>query len=628
MFDDYKRTKNIKFIRIKIVTFITAFILSTIFIILTTASSPGLNKIAPEIQNDVISLNKKNEIEMPDTIVISDSGDPYYPLAQDIAKSENAVFINSVKELYGFYPKYLIWVASPDFLSEKKLLELGEFFKKTRRFPAAGIITGLTIESAANLWERGNLAREGVNYIASDIDLDGGIENGVIINVSTQSSLKTKLDKENLINALENADYFYWARHVSDERWFWHKNSKGEEEYDSLYAEDIPDLKPVIIHTPSCGSFFPWVNNSIAMGFIEKGASAYLGDLFSPITSGIFIGNLNYLPGQYTWKDFPIGIVAQIQNRSTSRICTNTPIFFMMGNPKISLQSQKPYEIISDQEYSNKRIIKGRWENEGILPLKIDGGASYSYIKIKELSSVSENDLFYNSKIQSVNIQSDKYLLFIPDCSEFEIELSEKSPFLWNFFDSIKDSFEYSWITIGVVEGYISLVFLGIFLLIFLIYKLKKKISLKTYLPPIIAGFILAVLQLIFIIFQADKVTASSYIKIYPAFKLALGFMGTFSTVSGGLILMLASRKKILKILGMIICILPQFMLAVFYFLSVTIINLQFGSLGFPSLWNYSMVYQFSIVLVIEILIFICLYFIFSTLLPVRTKDKQVYQKR
>jgi hypothetical protein len=59
------------------------------------------------------------------------------------------------------------------------------------------------------------------------------------------------------------------------------------------------------------------VENSIAMGFIEKGASAYLGDLFSPITSGIFIGQLHYLPGEFTFKDFPIGIMAQIQNKST-----------------------------------------------------------------------------------------------------------------------------------------------------------------------------------------------------------------------------------------------------------------------------------------------------------------------
>jgi hypothetical protein len=615
---------DVKVKRSKIVTILTLSILCIILILLISAFSFVFytsDFVAPK---NINNIKETSEVKLLDTIVISDSKDPYYPLAQEIAKSENATLIDSVEQLYGYYPKYLIWVASPGSLSEKKLLELGEFFKQTQRFPAAGIITGLTMESAADLWKRGILASEGKNYIASDIDINGGIESGIIVDVSTQPFIEKKLNKENLINALENADYFYWARHVSGKRWFWHKDP-GSEEYDSLYAQDIPDLKPAIIHTPSCSSFLPWQENSIAIGFIEKGASAYLGDLFTPAgTSGIFIGQLDYLPGKYTWKDFPIGVMAQIQNMSMSRVSANIPVFFMMGNPKISLQIQKPYEIISDKEYTNKRIIKGKWENKGILPLKIDRGASYSYVSIKGLSSVSDNNLFYNSKIQSINIQSDKYLLFIPEGAEFEIELSGKPPFLWNFYDSIKDSFEFSLITVGVEQGYISLVFLGIFLLIFFICKFKKKILLKTCLLAIIAGLILATLQLIFIVFQSDKVTASSYIKIYPFFRLTLCFIGTFSTVSGGLILMLTVRKKILKVLGMIVCVLPQFMLTMLYFLIYTVTNLQFIKLGFPPIWNYIIVYQYLIVLSIEVLVLICLYFTFVKLSLGKIKDMQV----
>jgi hypothetical protein len=615
---------DVKVKRNKIVTILTLSILCIILIFLISAFSYVFYTSDFMAPKNINNIKGSSEVKLLDTIVISDSKDPYYPLAQEIAKSENATLIDSVEQLYGYYPKYLIWVASPGSLSEKKLLELGEFFKQTQRFPAAGIITGLTMESAADLWKRGILASEGKNYIASDIDINGGIESGIIVDVSTQPFIEKKLNKENLVNALENADYFYWARHVSGKRWFWHKDP-GSEEYDSLYAQDIPDLKPVIIHTPSCSSFLPWQENSIAMGFIEKGASAYLGDLFTPAgTSGIFIGQLDYLPGKYTWKDFPIGVMAQIQNMSMSRVSANIPVFFMLGNPKISLQSQKPYEIISDKEYANKRIIKGKWENKGILPLKIDRGAFYSYVSIKGLSSVSDNYLFYNSKIQSINIQSDKYLLFISEGAEFEIELSRKPPFLWNFYDSIKDSFEFSLITIGVEQGYISLVFLGIFLLIFFICKFKKKILFKTCLPAIIAGFILATLHLIFIVFQSDKVTASSYIKIYPVFRLILCFIGTFSTVSGGLILMLTVRKKVLKVFGMIVCVLPQFMLTMFYFLIYSVTNLQFTKLGFPPIWNYAIVYQYLIVLSIEVLVLICLYFTLVRLSLVKIKDMLV----
>ena len=129
---------------------------------------------------------------------------------------------------------------------------------------------------------------------------------------------------------------------------------------------------------------------------------------------------------------------------------------------------------------------------------------------------------------------------------------------------------------------------------------------------PIILGSVFAALQLIFIVFQADKVTASSYIKIYPAFKLILGFFGTFSSLSGGLILMLAGRKKVLKVLGMIICVLPQLMLTLFYSFSYMITNLIFSNNGLPALWNYSIVFQFLIVLIIELVITLCFYFVFE----------------
>ena len=88
-----------------------------------------------------------------------------------------------------------------------------------------------------------------------------------------------------------------------------------------------------------------------------------------------------------------------------------------------------------------------------------------------------------------------------------------------------------------------------------------------------ISGCVFAALQLIFIVFQADKVTASSYILTYSSFNLFLGFIGTFSTVSSGLILMLAARKKVLKVLGLIICVIPQFIVTIFYLIMIILIN-------------------------------------------------------
>ena len=61
----------------------------------------------------------------------------------------------------------------------------------------------------------------------------------------------------------------------------------------------------------------------------------------------------------------------------------------------------------------------------------------------------------------------------------------------------------------------------------------------------------------------------------------------------------------------MIICVLPQLMLTLFYSFSYIITNLIFSADGLPALWNYSIVFQFLIVLVIEFIIVLSLYFLF-----------------
>jgi len=118
---------------------------------LMTAFLCGFNTTDLVTQNNINKITESSEIKLLDTVVISNPKDPYYSLSQEIAKSESATLIDSVEQLNDIYPKYLIYVASPSFLSEEKLLELGKFFKQTKRFPATGIITGLTIESARDL---------------------------------------------------------------------------------------------------------------------------------------------------------------------------------------------------------------------------------------------------------------------------------------------------------------------------------------------------------------------------------------------------------------------------------------------------------------------------------------------
>ena len=48
----------------------------------------------------------------------------------------------------------------------------------------------------------------------------------------------------------------------------------------------------------------------------------------------------------------------------------------------------------------------------GVLPVKIENGARYEYLKIVGVASAADDDLFYNNNLQTLNLGADKYILF------------------------------------------------------------------------------------------------------------------------------------------------------------------------------------------------------------------------
>ena len=545
------------------------------------------------------SENAYNKVLKVDTIVLSEENDPYRELAIKISGSENALLINSISQLYEYYPKYLVYVSSPDNLSREKIVDLALYFKKTKLYPATGIITGSNMIIAEKLWNKNPSISEGKEFMASDFDKNAGLDKGIIIETGVQPEISRSLDRNNLLYALENSKYFYWARHVSTNKWMWDNiENKG-----NIKSPDLPVMNDTIIHSPSCGSFAPWKKDSIALGFIDKGASAYIGNLFSPISSGIFMGNMKYLPGIYTYPDFEIGIMTQIQNKAMHGISTSLPFLLMIGNPKIFLQEKSPYKIIDDYSSSNKRVINGECNTEGIIPIKIKNGAQYSFIKIKNISTIDSNAFYYNAKIQSLNLHDDKYILFINKGGNFTIELTKKTDPLWSLSNLILDAFDHSWITIAVVQDHISIFFLIMFITVFSIYFFKMKKKGKEIFLSLISGIVFSLIQLLFILSREEAVTISSYIRIHSGLKLFLGFIGTFSTVSSGLIMILSSKKLLVKIIGYLFAALPQLIVSLFYIVFITYTDIIFISNKLPPLWNYSFLFLYLIVLFFEILL-------------------------
>ena len=96
-----------------------------------------------------------------ETIVVSQSSDPYYGLAQKIAEAETLALVEEFAEALEYNPRYIILVASPQNLSGEGLLDIGRLFKNSDYYPGLGIITGSTIEKAEQLWARRGSVQSG-----------------------------------------------------------------------------------------------------------------------------------------------------------------------------------------------------------------------------------------------------------------------------------------------------------------------------------------------------------------------------------------------------------------------------------------------------------------------------------
>ena len=573
----------------------------------------GTMAISDPFQSEVIE----------ETVILSDPNDSYYKLAEEIAKAEQAVIAHDFTQALSYRPKYILWVASQANLSEEDLWTIGDIFKRMDFYPAMGIISGDSMESARQLYQNGKLTKSGGNYLGSDVEVDQQVMEAVIVDLNQPEEGIIPLTKDSLIETLATSDYFYWVRHVSADKWMWMTDTANSDD-GRLRSNDIPQLGPLAVITPSCGSFQPWQEDSIAMGFVNHGAAAYLGHVHTSVVSNSFLMRKGYtVPGISTWEDFPLGIQAQVRNRMESRVSSATPLYFMLGDPRAYLSDSQPYTILADTASDGVRTIRGETDFRGYLALKVEDGAGYDFTTITGLTSISENDLFFNNYLQSLDLGGDKYLLFYQEDGDFEITLKEKAPFLWVIRDGLMDALDYNWITIGVVYAPISLAFLGFLIVILTIKLLKRKTTPREIKLFFAAGILFAGLHIGYTLLRMDKYTASADLVNFNSIDLLLGFVGYFSTISAGFMLVKGARKKFGEFIGWVIAILPQALLTVFKFGIISITDIMFKTQNTVPriLWNFNSCWISAMVLVIDLLIAAILYRLTGTMDNKKTKS-------
>ncbi|MBU0494856.1 MAG: hypothetical protein KKA73_16790 [Chloroflexi bacterium] len=318
-------------------------------------------------------------------MILADPTDPYYALAQEIARHEGLTVAHSLAEALDNDPVFLLWVVSPTRLSDKVLVDFSLTMRDRPSTVSVGIISGSTLSDARALWQRAAQAR-GQRVIAVNAANPSAHVDARIMTIDPGATTVQPLTPENLIRCLETAYYLTFTGHGGRRSWYLAEDAP-------LRAADVPQLSSIVIGTANCNTFRLWEDGSIALAFGDSGAAAYAGFAYSP-NEGYLIGEFDALPFRYTWPDFPIGHVAQVQNHGTRQGFANFPYYYLLGDPRIALQAEAPYRLVEDRQEGDARVLTYTGVPAGVIPVHIPDGARYEFVDIPGVTAAAHHDLF------------------------------------------------------------------------------------------------------------------------------------------------------------------------------------------------------------------------------------------
>lgn len=527
------------------------------------------------------------------TIVLADPGDPFYGLAQEMAGREGLLLVHSLDEALAQNPTYLLWVVSPRRLSAQILVEYGKAVRNRESAISMGIISGTTLQDARALWLRASEVEGNLAFAANAGNTAGNIKAEIIAfdegKVTTQA-----LTRPNLVQSLQDGDHVTFTGHGGS-TWL------GLDPDTKLRAEHITSLPPVVVATGSCNAFQPWESESIALAFVDKGAAAYSGFVFSP-NSGYQIGAFEGVPHRYTWPGFPIGHVVQVQSRGTLQGFAQVPYLHLLGDPRIALQLEAPYRLVEDNASGNRREIRLTGVPAGSIPVRIPDGAGYSFVEIPGVGAGWEGDPFYNARLQMVDIGDDKFILFEHHGGDVTLRLGTAPSWAWVAGDVVTDALDHTFLFLLEGGGDSLAVVLGVFALLPVIVLLvRKKAPISLLVPASAAGIGFAILHGLFALARLDRLTITSKTVVFHP----LGLFGTFLLVASGAFLFLSARTWRGRTVAIVVASLGALAPAVFLLGSLSVTNALFlGPRVGASLWNLASGWQALIAFFLEFMLF------------------------
>ena len=511
--------------------------------------------------------------------VLADPTDPYYALALEIAAVEDASLYHSLSEVLESQSAFLLWVTAPEALSDKIMVQFGTALRASRKSLSTGIITGSNIELARALWNRRTQVGNRKLFAANAANPSTHIFSGELLAFSPEKTATSTLTRASFQEALAAADYLTFTGHGSS--WY-----LGLDEEHRITAMDVPVLDSPVISTGSCQTIRPWVEGSISMAFVDQGAAAYSGFVYSP-NEGYLMGEFNGLPMRYTWPEFPIGLVIQVQNRGILQGFAQFPYHYLLGDPRIALQTQPPYQLINDQENGPWRTLSYTNIPSGVIPIRVSKGAKYAYVDAVGITAAAEKDPFYNSRLQWVDIGTEKYILLEHPGGELTLRLRLQPPWYWYASDLLLDSLDHTLIYIQENEGDKIVAVIAFFPLIWTGWMgLNKKLAAGRVRSAIFFGIGAALLQLGYTALRLEWITITSKPTSFNLLSIVNAFLLAFYAA----LIFFHGRRTAAKAIALIVISVPCWIPAIFSLLLIWFYN-QFGfvpQLGAP-LYNYAL---------------------------------------
>ena len=531
------------------------------------------------------------------TVILADPEDPYYPLAEEIVHWEGLPTAHSLDEALAQDPEFLLWIVSPGRLSDEVLVDFGLAVQNRPSAVSMGIISGGTLENARALWQRAGEVQGERIYAANAANPAGNREAEIMAFEGAENTAQP-LTLANLVEALQRADYLTFTGHGGN-------GYLALAEGTALRPGHVPPLSPMVIATGSCNTFRLWEDGSIALTFTDRGAAAYAGFAYSP-NEGYLIGAFEGVPFRHTWPEFPIGHAVQVQNRGTLQGFAGLPYYFLLGDPRIALQVEAPYDL-AEARSSNGTLTLSYVDAgagiipAGVIPVRIPGGAAYSFVEIPGVTTAWHHDPFYNARLQMVNMGEDKLVLFVHKGGDFTLRLQTRPPWYWVPADVLLDALDHTLLYGQEGSGDAISVVLGIVALVpVVILLLRKKASPWTLVPAALTGLAFAALHGLYALVRLDKLTITSKTVVFHP----LGLVGTFVLVGCGAFLFLNARSWRGRVVGVLVAALAALAGALFGLGIIGITNVLSSQRVGVGLWNYALGLQPLIAFVLEVFLF------------------------